>query len=154
MEQCQLPVANKKHIDTRGLAFMMDQINRSVFSASFYEGLNPAQWAALRFLGHASSSKRTVLGFADFQSSTAGTASRTLAALEKKGYARKVRSLHDHRSFQINLTPEGEQILAKDPLKLLEQALGSLSVKQLDNFAESLEVVIRLLKTQEPKAES
>lgn len=144
---CQLPVENKLKLSSKGLAFILDQINRSVFTASFTEGLNPAQWGAVRFLAHARPSQRTVSGFADFQATTAGTASRTLASLEKKGLAYKERHPEDHRSFQINLTQEGQALLDKDPLKVLENAIESLPEETVEQLANGLEGVIRKIST-------
>ncbi len=86
--------------------------------------LNPAQWEALRYLGRANRFSRTPAALADYLTSTRGTVSQTLIALDAKGYVVRERSARDRRSIHIRLTPRGEKALARDPLLALARDIG------------------------------
>ena len=86
---------------------LVDRIGRIVHAIQFANGLNPAQWEALRFLSRANGYSRSPGALAEYLGSTKGTVSQTLIALESKGYVIRNRSETDRRSIKIELTDEG-----------------------------------------------
>ena len=110
-------------------AHLIDRLARLMRMGEHSQGLNPAQWEALRYLGRANRFSRTPAALADYLASTRGTISRTLQALEDKGYVTRTPSPRDGRGVELALTRAGEELLARDPLLALardiEQAKGA-----------------------------
>jgi len=129
----------------RGTAEVMAQVLRTTASLAFTEGLNPAQWAALRYFAQANASARSVVAFARHHGTTKGTASQTIAALQKKGLLDRQPSREDRRSVTMNLTEHGRAILAHDPLNELAEAIAGLDDSQHEALADGLDQVLRTL---------
>ncbi len=129
----------------RATAEVMAQVLRTTASLAFTEGLNPAQWAALRYFAQANASARSVVAFARHHGTTKGTASQTIAALQKKGLLDRQPSREDRRSVTMNLTEHGRAILAHDPLNELAEAIAVLDDSQHDALADGLDHVLRTL---------
>ena len=132
-------------LSTRGLARLIEQVGKSAYNLGFTPGLNPAQWAALRYFDEATLERRTVTGFAQFQGTTKGTASQTVAALVRKGYLQRVGDKQDRRVHRLVLTEESQALLRGDPLSALSTALESLSQEDRWALAVSMEKVLRQL---------
>lgn len=107
-------------------AELVDRIARVTRELQYVDGLNPAQWEALRFLARANRYSRTPGALADFLGATKGTASQTLIALENKGYITRSRSFADRRSVYLELTEKGVEVLKRDPILGIEAAAVSL----------------------------
>ncbi len=136
---------NDPKLSTRGLARLIEQVGKAAYNLGFTPGLNPAQWAALRYFDEATTERRTVTGFAQFQGTTKGTASQTVAALVRKGYLRRVGDKQDRRVHRLVLTDESQALLRGDPLQQLSQALEALSQEERWALAVSMEKVLRQL---------
>ena len=130
---------------SRALAELMDQISRLNDSASFVHGLNPAQWAALRFFAEANPQVRTTTAFARYHATTKGTASKSVRALERKGFLTRERSIHDGRAAILEVTEHGRRLLREDPLNDLARCMDGLSDQQRFTLAETLETVVRTM---------
>ena len=124
---------------------MIEQVGKAAYNLGFTPGLNPAQWAALRYFDEATTERRTVTGFAQFQGTTKGTASQTVTALVRKGYLRRVGDKQDRRVHRLVLTDESQALLRGDPLQKLGQALESLTQEERWALAVSMEKVLRQL---------
>jgi DNA-binding MarR family transcriptional regulator len=111
----------------RRVAELIDRLARLTRELQFVDGLNPAQWEALRFLARANRYSRSPGALAEFLGTTKGTASQTLIALENKGYIAKARSEADRRAMRLDLTPAGEALLQADPILAIESAAGTLA---------------------------
>lgn len=129
----------------RALAELVEQVNRIVYGLGFSGGVNPAQWAALRYFARAPEGRRTVGGLAEYQCVTAPTASETVSALVRKGYVERRPSLTDKRSHTLLLTAEGQTLLRMDPQAEVAIALKTLSDDQRLGLAESLDLLQRQL---------
>jgi len=103
-------------------ASLVDRLARAVHCLQYAEGLNPAQWVALRFLGCANRYSRTPTGLAEFLATTKGTASQTIKSLEQKGFVRRAQHETDRRKCLLELTENGRAVLARDPLRRVEAA--------------------------------
>lgn len=136
---------NDAKLSVRGLARLIEQVGKAAYNLGYTPGLNPAQWAALRYFDEATLERRTVTGFAQFQGTTKGTASQTVAALVRKGYLRRVSDKQDRRVHRLMITDEGQNLLRVDPLQELGKALESLEQEERWALAVSMEKVLRQL---------
>ena len=132
-------------LSVRGLARLIEQVGKAAYNLGYTPGLNPAQWAALRYFDEATLERRTVTGFAQFQGTTKGTASQTVAALVRKGYLRRVGDKQDRRVHRLVITEEGQNLLRIDPLQDLRKALEALEQEERWALAVSMEKVLRQL---------
>lgn len=129
----------------RATAEVLSQVMRTTASLAFTEGLNPAQWAAVRYFAQATPSARSVVAFARYHGTTKGTASQTIAALQKKGLLERHRSERDRRAVNLVLTERGRAVLESDPLNELAAAIAGLSDSHHRGLAESIDQVLRVL---------
>jgi DNA-binding MarR family transcriptional regulator len=132
-------------LSVRGLARLIEQVGKAAYNLGYTPGLNPAQWAALRYFEETTLERRTVTGFAQFQGTTKGTASQTVAALVRKGYLRRVGDKQDRRVHRLMITEEGQNLLKIDPLQDLSKALEALEQEERWALAVSMEKVLRQL---------
>lgn len=126
---------------TDQVAALVGRLSRAVHCMQFAQGLNPAQWDALRFLSRANRYSRGPSALADYLGTTKGTASQTIKALEAKGLIRRSRRDGDRRGVQLELTEDGVQVLDGDPLRRIE----SIAVASCGDTGETAEVLRRLL---------
>ncbi|MBK3776248.1 MarR family transcriptional regulator [Azospirillum sp. YIM DDC1] len=129
----------------RATAEVMAQVLRTTASLAFTDGLNPAQWAALRYFAQANASARNVVAFARHHGTTKGTASQTIAALLKKDLLERHPSETDRRSIRLTLTAQGRSMLANDPLNELVAAIDGLAPAQHGALAAGLDELLRSL---------
>lgn len=108
------------------IANLINRLGRGIHSLQFAEGLHPAQWEALRYLARANRYSRTPTALAAYLRTTKGTASQTLKSLDVKGFVRRASMPGDRRAVRLDLTPAGEALLARDPLRRLETAAAGL----------------------------
>lgn len=104
------------------IAELVNRLGRVVHCMQFSEGLNPAQWEALRYMRRANRYSRTPTALADFLGTTKGTASQTIKALASKGYLRRLPEPTDGRVCRLEITDAGTGLLQKDPMRRLESA--------------------------------
>lgn len=127
----------------RAVAELFDHIMRAIYSRSFVEGLNPAQWGALRFLGAAGPRSRTLTEFARFHMVSKSAASDTMSALVRKQLVTKSRDPNDGRIMRLDLTERGRELLAIDPINNLVAALDQLPPEQRQAAAELANAIAR-----------
>lgn len=108
------------------LAHLLDRLGRAVHNLQFTDGLNPAQWGALRFISRAKPATCKPSALADYLGTTKGTISQSLKSLEIKGYIRKVEAAKDRRVVRLLLTEAGRAVLTRDPLRHLEAAAAEM----------------------------
>lgn len=125
---------------------LLDRLGRLTRELQFADGLNPAQWEALRFLAQANKYSRSPTALADYLGATKGTVSQTLIALESKGLITRCKKTEDRRQVDLCLTEAGQAMLVKDPMQTLEQAtlevadeLGIQMVKGLSRLLHDLQ---------------
>jgi DNA-binding MarR family transcriptional regulator len=105
---------------------IIKRLGRTIHCVQFAEGLNPAQWEALRYLARANRYSRAPSALAEYLQTTKGTASQTLKSLEAKGLVRRVAVPEDRRAVRIDLTDRGHEILQRDPLRSLESCVAKM----------------------------
>lgn len=127
----------------KAVAELFEQLSRALYSLSFSEGLNPAQWNALRYLNRVDANSRTMSAFAKFHVTTRSTASQTLAALVRKKLIKKTRDVDDGRIIRLELTPKGRKLLERDPVNHLVAALSALPPDRQRVAADTVECLIK-----------
>jgi DNA-binding MarR family transcriptional regulator len=136
-------VRSDPKLSTRGLTRLIEKVGKAAYNLGYTPGLNPAQWAAMRYFDETTIKRRTVTGFAQFQGTTKGTASQTVAALVRKEFLQRIGDKQDRRVHSLVLTDKGQALLKNDPLQELSQALGVLNQEDRWALALSLEKVLR-----------
>ena len=71
-------------IDLAQLREQLERLSRLIRQQGFHEGLNPAQWEALRYVSRANRFSNSPGALAQYLGSTKGTVSQTILSLEKK----------------------------------------------------------------------
>ena len=138
-------MGKKYPISERTVAELVEQLGRCAYGDAFIEGLNPAQWSALRYFGRANRFSRTVSAFALYHGTTRGTASQTVKALVAKGYLRRLPVKSDHRSFRLELTAKARSFRAQDPFHDLVSAARTLSLDRRTTVVEGLQAMLGCL---------
>lgn len=110
----------------RRVGQLLDRLARVTREAQFSDGLNPAQWEALRYLSRANRFSRSPSALAEYLGTTKGTASQTLIALEQKGFIGRAPDPRDRRGVRLELTETGREAVARDPIIQLEKAADQL----------------------------
>ncbi len=129
----------------RTIAELIEQLGRTARGDAFMEGLNPAQWAALRYFARANRFSQTVGAFARYHGTTRGTATQTIKSLVSKHFLKRCPIKTDRRSFRLELTPKARNCLAGDPLHDLETAASTLPFGQQSTVAECLQTILQQL---------
>jgi len=124
------------------VAELVEQLGRCACSEAFAAGLNPAQWAALRYFERANRFSRTVSAFAQYHGTTRGTASQTIRSLVRKGYLLRLAAKHDQRSFRLDLTDTARRALGSDPFGEFVSAAGALPAAQCSALAKGLRAIL------------
>src|SRR6056297_4232996 len=120
------------------LAEMLVHVGRSARAEGREDILTAAQWTALRFFARANRASRTPSAFASFQATTRGTAAQVIKSLVRGGYLERHTSEIDRRSARFEVTARGREILERDPLRHLVEALSALSDADHATLARTL----------------
>lgn len=118
------------------LSRLFELAARSLHSAGHSHGLFPAQWTTLRYLADAPASARTSSALARFQQMAIGPVTRTVRTLIAKGFVAKAGAGAHHRSELLEITSQGRDLLALDPLARLDDVFARLSVDEQEALAE------------------
>lgn len=124
------------------LATLVDRLSRIAHSLQFSQGLNPAQWEALRYLARANKYSTSPGVLAEYLGTTKGTVSQTLIALESKGLIHRIRCDADRRKVRLGLTEAGYSILLNDPLRRIENACRQLPLAERETMLPALTAIV------------
>ena len=130
-------------ISADAIAAPLERLARLMRAGEHEEGLNPAQWEALRYLSRANRFSNSPGALTSYLGATKGTISQTLKALERKGFVSKTTREGEKRSVVLVLTPKGQDTLARDPWARLTQAAGELSDKSRRRLAKGLRALLQ-----------
>ncbi len=112
---------------------LITRLARIDASESWDADLNPAQRAALDYIGHANRFSRAPSQAAAFLGTTRGTTTQTFKALARKGYVTEQRSLTDKRSISYDLTDSGvKQVAHQNLLAKVVAGLDPTTRSQLE----------------------
>ena len=130
---------------------LVDRLSRIAHSIQFAEGLNPAQWEALRYVVRANRNSCSPGALADFMGSTKGTVSQTLKALEAKGLIERHRKPGDRRAVHITVTQAGHELLLKDPLGCIQEALTPFEETEQLKIVDGMQGLLDIVQRQPNK---
>ena len=133
----------------RNIIEELDRLGRVTRAVQFSDGLNPAQWEALRFLARANKYSRTAGALTKFLGATKGTVSQTVSALEEKGLIAKVRSEVDRRIVELEVTKAGSALISNDPLLPLVRLAESLPDTISDGLQRMLAELTAAIQAQQ-----
>jgi DNA-binding MarR family transcriptional regulator len=129
--------------DGRTIVWPLERLARLMRAREHDDGLNPAQWEALRFLSRANRFSNSPGALTRYLGATKGTVSQTLIALERKGYIARALREGGRKSISLSLTAKGVDALTRDPWADLARAaedLGGKTKRRLQRgLAELLE---------------
>jgi DNA-binding MarR family transcriptional regulator len=108
---------------------LLDRLSRLTRELQFANGLNPAQWEALRFLAQANQYSRSPTALAEYLGATKGTVSQTLISLEGKGLITRCKKTCDKRQVELCLTEAGQALMTKDPMQTLERTASEMAAE-------------------------
>ena len=134
-----------KRFSAAALADLLELTSRMLHSRGYAADLFPAQWVALRYFARAQPDLRTASELARFQGLANGPVSRTVRTLVHKGLLRKADAQPKGRAELLELTPAGDELLARDPMAELTAVLADLDADVQLAFAQGLEQVLRRL---------
>lgn len=121
---------------------LIERLGQLISSEAHAAGLQPVQWAVLRYMERANRFSRTAAAVTAYLGHTKGTVSQTLRALEAKGLLRKQVDGCDRRVNRLELTSKGKQFLKKDPLSGSAWSLQGLSEKHRKAVTDGLEALL------------
>lgn len=119
-------------------------------SLGYTESLYPAQWTALRYFAKAEDGRRTASELARFQGLATGPVSRTVRTLIAKKLVAKAKKQPSGRAEHLEITKAGRDLLARDPINKIIQAMEKLPPVERKALASALEQVIRVASTAWP----
>ena len=125
------------------VAELIDRLSRLTRELQYVDGLNPAQWEALRFISRANRYSRTPSALAEFLGTTKGTTSQTLIALENRGFIRRVRDTNDRRVVNLELTDQARNLLTGDPVLKIETMVDKLGPETGATLVRGLSRLLR-----------
>jgi DNA-binding MarR family transcriptional regulator len=134
-------------VSPEAAAEIMEKISQISYSMGFSGGLRPAQWNALRYFGKSEDSVRTVGHFARYNMTTPSSASQTINAMVARKILERAPVSGDRRTYRIDLTDAGRELLANDPIHHLIEAIAEMPKERRFDFAEHLEfLLLKMLK--------
>ncbi len=120
------------------IAAAIERLSRLMRAGEHAEGLNPAQWEALRYLARANRFSNSPGALTRYLGATKGTISQTLIALERKGFVSKTVREGEKRSVVLMLTAKGEAAPSRDPWTRLAGDADGLGDKTRRRLAKGL----------------
>lgn len=120
------------------VAVGLERLSRLMRAGEHSDGLNPAQWEALRYLARANRFSNSPGALTQYLGATKGTISQTVKALERKGFVTKATREDERRSVAIELTGKGRQALSNDPWARLASAIEELGGKTRRRLARGV----------------
>lgn len=119
----------------------LERVGRLMRQAQYADGLNPAQWEALRYLARCNRLSNSPLALARYLGATKGTISQTVTALSRKGLIERGPRKGNTRSLELKLTPIALDRLKTDPWLALKDTIDKLPGKVRRRMAQGLTTI-------------
>ncbi len=142
----------KEKTEAADIIHPLERLTRLMRAGEHENGLNPAQWEALRYLARANRFSNSPSALTRFLGSTKGTVSQTLKSLERKGMIVKSRRVNEKRSVCLELTPKARDALNSDPLRTFVKSLDASNGKTKRRLAKGLREFLKteLVRQKQP----
>ena len=124
------------------IVWPLERLARLMRAREHEDGLNPAQWEALRFLSRANRFSNSPGALTRYLGATKGTISQTLIALERKGFISKALREGGRKSVSLSLTPKGPRGPGARPWADLAQAAEDLGGKTRRRLQRGLDELL------------
>ncbi len=121
---------------------LLSRLARLIAADGYYQGLQPVQWQALRYLAAANRFSRTPGGLTAWLGQTKGSVSQTINTLIRKGLLSRNGDESDRRVVRLALTADGEA-LVQDHKPVAADILNALSEKERAIFGDLAEKCLR-----------
>ena len=109
-----------------GALDLLDRVSRFIHSLQQAEGLRPAQWEALRYLGQASRYSRSPSAVTAYLHATRSPVSQVINSLVARGLVDRQPNPKDKRGVCLSVTEKGLDVLKRDPLNRVSSAVYAL----------------------------
>ena len=129
-------------IPSEAVVWPLERLARLMRAREHDDGLNPAQWEALRYLDRANRFSNSPGALTQYLGATKGTISQTVISLERKGFIAKSVREGEKRSVVLALTAHGKAVLEKDPWKQIADSAGELGNKTRRRLAKGLKEML------------
>jgi DNA-binding MarR family transcriptional regulator len=129
-------MAKAGEAEAQVVAAALERLARLMRAEEHQDGLNPAQWEALRYLARANRFSNSPGALTRYLGATKGTVSQTIIALERKGFVEKAARDGEKRSVSLTLAEKGRAALAGDPWARLQAAAAGLGEKTRRRMAK------------------
>jgi DNA-binding MarR family transcriptional regulator len=120
----------------------LERLARLVRASEHRDGLNPAQWEALRYLARANRFSNSPGALTRYLGATKGTVSQTLKSLQAKGYLEKAPRDGKRGSISLILTAKAAEALLTDPWARLAGEVATLGGKTRRRLGKGLSEVL------------
>jgi MarR family transcriptional regulator, organic hydroperoxide resistance regulator len=127
-----------------GALDLLGRVSRLIHSLQQAEGLRPAQWEALRYLGQANRYSRSPSAVTAFLHATRSPVSQVINSLVARGLVDRQPNPKDKRGVCLSVTEKGREVLKRDPLNRVSSAVYALE----DATRENIEIGLRSLMTE------
>jgi MarR family transcriptional regulator, organic hydroperoxide resistance regulator len=127
-----------------GALDLLHRASRLIHSLQQAEGLRPAQWEALRYLGQANRYSRSPSAVTAFLHATRSPVSQVINTLVARGLVDREANPKDKRGVCLSVTDKGRQVLSRDPLNRVSSAVYALE----DEAREGIEIGLVGLMTE------
>ena len=127
-----------------GALDLLHRVSRLIHSMQQAEGLRPAQWEALRYLGQANRYSRSPSAVTAFLHATRSPVSQVINTLVARGLVDREANPKDKRGVCLSVTEKGRQVLQRDPLNRVSAAVYALE----DSAREGIETGLDSLMTE------
>ena len=121
-----------------GALDLVDRVSRLVHSLQQAEGLRPAQWEALRYLGQANRYSRSPSAVTAFLHATRSPVSQVINSLVARGLVERHPNPKDKRGVCLLVTDKGREVLKRDPLNRVSAAVYALEDRARENIEHGL----------------
>jgi DNA-binding MarR family transcriptional regulator len=119
-----------------GALDLLDRVSRLIHSLQQAEGLRPAQWEALRYLGQANRYSRSPSAVTAYLHATRSPVSQVINSLVARGLVDRQPNPKDKRGVCLSVTDKGRDVLKRDPLNRVSSAVYALE----DSAREGIEL--------------
>ena len=127
-----------------GALDLLDRVSRLIHSLQQAEGLRPAQWEALRYLGQANRYSRSPSAVTAFLHATRSPVSQVINSLVARGLVDRQPNPKDKRGVCLSVTAKGRDVLNRDPLNRVSSAVYALE----DAAREGIEIGLSSLLSE------
>jgi len=132
----------RQDVSADGLSAVIEHAARLIHARGFAQGLNPAQWTALRYFDQAQSRSCTIARLAKFQDLSIAPVARSVHTLVTKGYLEARPNPGNKKADLYVLTRQGKLKLRQDPRYALTAILMAMPAEERERLLGSMRTIV------------